>query len=84
MASKNLVNRHDPKTTSNKLQLKLEFNSSKLGDSKKDPEVWIANLEVIWTKLRYMDYAISDEDMMIQIINNLTKEYEVFTDQLET
>jgi hypothetical protein len=44
---KNLTRWHDPKTTSNKEQLKLEFNSSKLGDSRKDPEVWIGELEII-------------------------------------
>jgi hypothetical protein len=63
---------------------KLEFNSSKLGDSRKDPENWIEELEIIQTKLGYMEYIILDDDMMIHIINYLTKEYEAINDQLET
>ena len=83
LAWANLVNKHGPKPTSNKVQLKLEFNSSRLSDVKKDPEVWISGLEVIRQKLKNMNYIISDEDLIIHIINNLPRDYEAMTDQLE-
>jgi gag-polypeptide of LTR copia-type len=63
--------------------LKLELNSSKLNDVKKDPEVWISSLEVICQKLKNMNYIISEEDLFINIVNNLPRDYEAMTDQLE-
>jgi hypothetical protein len=63
--------------------LKQKFNTSKLGSAKKDPDEWIAGLELIRRKLKNMGHPISDMDMMIHVINNLPKEYDAITDQLE-
>jgi hypothetical protein len=83
MAWKNLVHHHDPNTAANVVQLKSEFNSSKLKNPKKDPDEWISKLEVMRRKLKTMGHPISDMDMMIHVLNNLPKEYDNITDQLE-
>ena len=83
VAWKNLCNKHDPMTTSNVVTLKAKFNSSKLTNPRKDPDEWIANLEVFPRKLTSMGHGVSDMDMMIHIINNLPKDYDAITDQLE-
>jgi hypothetical protein len=67
----NLCNKHEPKTSSNKVKLKLEFNQCQLTDAKTDPESWIANLESMQIRLGKMNVNISDDDMIIHIINNL-------------
>lgn len=83
MAWRNLVNKHEPSTKSNIVQLKSKFNTSKLTSGKKDPDEWISGLEVIRRKLKAMNHPISDMDMMIHVISNLPKEYDAITDQLE-
>ncbi len=82
-AWKNLVNKHDPSTASNVVQMKAKFNSSRLRNARKDPDEWISNLEVLRRKLKAMGHTISEQDMMIHVINNLPKEYDSITDQLE-
>jgi hypothetical protein len=82
-AWKNLTNKHDPNTASNVVQLKAKFNSSRLKNGRKDPDEWISNLEVLQRKLKNMGHIISEQDMMIHVINNLPKEYDAITDQLE-
>ncbi len=84
LAWKNLINKHDPVTTSNVVALKAKFSTSKLGSAKKDPDEWIAQLEVIRRKLKVMGHPISDMDMMIHVITHLPREYEGITDYLES
>ncbi len=76
LAWKNLCNKHEPKTSATKVELKLRFNQSKLEDARKDPEEWVTELEILRQKLKVMKSEITDEDMMIHILNNLPKEYE--------
>jgi hypothetical protein len=80
----NLCNKHEMKTSSNKVKLKLENNQSQLTDAKTDPELWIANLESTRIRLGKINVDISDDDMIIHIINNLPKEYEAVSDEIES
>ena len=82
-AWKILKDRHEPNTAANKVGLKLEFSQSKLSDVKKDPEEWVSELEIIKIKLANMKVQISEEDLIIHIINNLPVEYDSVTDQIE-
>ena len=73
LAWNSLKRRFDPKTSPNKLKLKMQFTNLSLTDRKKDPADWIIKLERIRTQLSGMGHAISDEDFMI---HNLPEEYE--------
>ncbi len=84
VACKNLKTKHEPNTAATKVRLKLEFNQSKLSDGKKDSEEWMSKLEVLRIKLANIGSIMSDEDMIIHIVNNLPAEYEVVTDQLDS
>lgn len=82
-AWKNLLNKHEPNTSANKVQLKGKFQQSRLNSVKNDPEVWVANLEKMRQQLRVMGDTMTEEDLIIHIINNLPKEYENLTDSIE-
>ena len=83
LAWKNLKSKHEPNTAANKVGLKLEFSQSKMTDIKKDPEEWVSELEIIRIKLSDLKVEMTDEDIIIHIINNMPSEYETVTDILE-
>jgi len=66
-----------------KLELKSEFQCTKLWDASEDPDVWISNLESICTRLADMKAGITDEDFMVHVLNGLPREYEVQVSKLE-
>ena len=76
-AWKRLVAKYAPKLAPTKLELKLEFQRSRLKSTNADPDKWITDLEGIRLCLRDMNLDISDEDFMIHVLNNLPSEYEV-------
>lgn len=76
-AWKNLINKHAPKTTASKVAIKTAFLQSKLVNVKTDPDVWIANLERMKAELTVMKDTMTDEDLIIHVLVNLTKEYEI-------
>jgi len=49
----------------------------------KDPETWISKLEVIRKRLKKMGNEISNDDMMIHIMNNLPQEYDTVVEAME-
>ena len=49
----------------------------------KDYKTWISKLEVIRKRLKKIGNEISDEDMMIHIMNNLPQEYDTVVEALE-
>ena len=67
----NLEKKFQPSSSANKVQLRREFNSSKLKNWKKDPDSWISKLEIMRKRLKKMGNEMSDEDFMIHILNNL-------------
>lgn len=75
VAWKNLEEKFEPKTGASKVQLKLEFQQSKL-NIEDDPDEWMTNLELLRRKLKVLQVEIDDEDMILHILNNLPKEYE--------
>jgi len=52
-------------------QLQLEFSKSELTDVQKDPEEWMTELEIIQSRLKSMSYEISEEQLMVHVLNNL-------------
>ena len=83
LAWKELQRRFEPDTSADKVKLKKEFSTSKLTSWSKDPETWISKLEVIRKRLKKMGNEISDEDMMIHIMNNLPQEYDTVVEAME-
>ena len=65
----------------NRAELKLKFTTSKL-EPTQDPDKWIGDLEEIRNDLGKLGTSISDEDVMIHILNNLPCEYESLVETL--
>jgi len=72
-----LQDKYAPNLMPMKLELKSEFQHSKLQDVIEDPDVWISKLESICTILSDMQAPISDEDFIVHVLNNLPIDYEV-------
>jgi len=71
-----LTSKYAAKNAPTLLKLKREFTNSKL-DNQTDPEEWITNLEEIQTRLiEDFKSEISEEDMIIHVLNNLPSEYD--------
>ena len=74
------------KTTTSLLGLKKRYENSSLQDPEDDPDDWISKLEGYMTEIETIDAssAISEKDLMLHVMNNLPKEYEVILDGLES
>lgn len=68
--------RFEPKTGASKVQLKALFTKCQLKSVDTDPEEWIVELETIQRKLGTMKSIISEDDMLVHILNNMPPEYE--------
>jgi len=79
----NLVAKYEPKTSGTLVLLKKEFFASKMESAEADPDEWIASLERTRQRLRMMKSVVTDEDLMIHILNNLPKDYDAIVEQLE-
>ena len=66
-----------------KVKLKSEFQKMKLVDPDEDPDPWMSKMELIKKRLQIMKSNICEEDLMLQILNNLPKEYETVIDLCE-
>jgi len=78
-----LCTKFAPKSAPNKLELKLEFNRCTLKSAANDPDEWITNLESIRCRLADMQSTMSDEDLLVHVLNGLPKEYEVQQSKME-
>ena len=83
LAWQNLLKKFQPNTTGSRVYYKNEFNNSKLGSEKDDPDEWIAGLEKIRKLVESTGSEISDEDFIIHVLNNLPKCYESLIDNFE-
>ena len=79
----NLEKKFQPSTSANKVQLRKEFNASKLNSWSQDPDEWITKLEIKRKRLIKMGTEINDEDLMIHILNNLPSEYDNVAEAME-
>jgi len=57
-----LTDKYAPNMAPIKLELKSEFQCTKLQDALEDPNVWISNLESICARLADMNADITDKD----------------------
>jgi hypothetical protein len=63
---------------------KKEYNLFALKRTDKDPEEWITQLLLLRQRLKGIGHQMTDLDMFIHILNNLSREYESVVERLET
>jgi hypothetical protein len=83
LAWSNLKKRFEPNTGAAKVQLKLEFSQLKLENVEEDPDPWMTMLELKRRRLKTMGVDMKDEDLILHILSNLPKEYEVVIEMCE-
>ena len=83
LAWSRLCTKFAPKSAPNKLELKLEFNRCILKSAADDPDEWITTLESIRCRLADMQCTMSDDDLLVHVLNGLPKEYEVQQSKME-
>ena len=79
----NLEKKFMPKTSSTIVELKKMWAASQLKNARKDPDKWIQKLEIVRARLKKMNHTITDDDVLIHIVNNLPKEYDELVERLE-
>jgi hypothetical protein len=82
LAFNKLKTKYEPKTTPQLMQLTKEFHSKAL-IKYQDPEVFIAKLETLQIKLEDHGHHISEQTMVIHILNNLDQTYDMEVKLLE-
>ncbi len=83
LAWKRLKEKYAPILAPRKLELRRAFQISKLKNSDQDPETWITYLEGLRMKLKDLGSTMTDEDLIVHILNNLTEDYKVQLSKLE-
>ena len=79
-----LLAKYAPKTAPSLLKLKKKFANSKLGSE--HPDEWITELESLRNDMDKISLTakMTDQDFMIHVLNNLTEEYDVILDGMES
>jgi len=65
-----------------KLELKSEFQQSRLQDVSEDPNVWISDLESIHARLKDLNADILDKGFIVHVLNGLPA-YKIQVSKLE-
>jgi hypothetical protein len=71
-----LLAKYAPKTAPSVVKLEREFRASKLKKGK-DPDKWITYLEELSDRLEGMGSTTKEDQFLVHILNNLSKEYEL-------
>jgi gag-polypeptide of LTR copia-type len=76
-----LLAKYEPKTDTAIMQVKKEFHTNGLSEGQ-DPDEWISELERQRQRIKKIKpaMAISDDELVIHILTNLTKEYDNIVD----
>ena len=72
---KNQSSKYSPNTVAEKIRLKKELKQLKLESSSEDPDVWLTKLELIRMQLIKFKAAVSDNDLIMHVLNNLPSDY---------
>jgi hypothetical protein len=68
--------KYAPKTAPSMIKLEKQFRESRLKKGK-DPDVWITNLEELRDRIQEMGSSMTDDQFLVHILNNLSKEYKL-------
>ena len=78
--------KYSPKTAPSLLKLKKKIANSQLENVDKHPDEWMTELESLRNEIDKISVStkMSDEDFMIHVLNNLTEDYDVVLDGMES
>lgn len=83
-AFKRLKDKFDRSSMPTLLALQNQWQNSRLKSVKMDPDEWILKMEELKEKInRISPRKLTEHDMLIQILNNLPKEYDIVIERLE-
>jgi len=71
-----LLSKYEPDNGQAMVDIKLEFNASTLSSVEEDPDVWIANLIKLKSRLNAVGVTLMDSDLLLHILCNLPSENE--------
>ena len=74
-AWKNLCSKYSPNTVAEKIRLKKELQQLKLDNASDDPDIWLTKLELIRMQLVKFKASVSDDDLIMHVLNNLPSDY---------
>ena len=77
MAWHRLKRKYEPSTNAQKIMLRREFHQSRLIGITKSPDDWIEELEIIRARLEALGVIIDDDDLVLQVLEGLPKEYDM-------
>jgi gag-polypeptide of LTR copia-type len=77
-----LKNKYEPNTTPQLMHLTKEFHSKVLKPNQ-DPDIYITDLEALQVRMEDLGHSVSNKTLILQILNNLGKEYEMEVKMLE-
>ena len=70
-----LKKKYKPNTAQTLIRLKREFSGSRQQSWRNDLDLWISKLEVTRKRLKEMNHIITEDNMLIHILNNLPNDY---------
>jgi gag-polypeptide of LTR copia-type len=76
LAWEKLKKKYDPVSAPSLVKTERMFRESRLGKNE-DLEIWINNLEDLCIKLETMGFVMKDDQFIVQVLNNLTSDYEL-------
>ena len=83
LAWQRLKLRWQPTTMTTRFELEAEFANSRLTDTTRNPEEWIAELEQLKIRITSMGGEVTNERMVGHIISNLPTEYDATVEYIQ-
>ena len=77
-----LKQKYEPSTTPQLMQLTKDFHSKVLKPNQ-DPDMYITELEAIKVQMEELDHSMTDKSLIIHVLNNLPKDYDMEIKMLE-
>ena len=77
LAWQRLKRKYEPSTNAQKIMLRREFYQNRLIGITKSPDDWIEELEIIRARLEALGVTIDDDDLVLQVLEGLPKEYDM-------
>jgi len=76
LAWTNLIAKYKPRTASRLVELKGDFQNSKLTSAANDPDAWLDELDYIRSQMEALNHTMTDEAYLIHVLHNLPSEYD--------
>ena len=83
LAWSKLQQKFESQTSASRVKLMNQFTNNRLKKLWKDPDEWIAELELTRSRLKKMGTEIDESYMMMHVLNNMPSAYDNLIDTLE-